>query len=100
LATLASNKIEAMALGKLLNFPVAMPLLAFVVPAAWQPALWWSPWYWIYLALMRSQATPATVEAAPIADPGVPDAVVIAIPTVLLLVASLALARRFRIVAS
>jgi predicted permease len=100
LATLASNKIEAMALGKLLNFPVAMPLLAFVVPAPWQPALWWSPWYWIYLALIRSQATAATVEAAPIADPGVPDAVVIAIPTALLLAASLALARRFRIVAS
>jgi predicted permease len=100
LGTLASNKIEAMALGKLMNFPVAMPLLAFVVPAPWHVALMWSPWYWIYLALLRSLATPEALASAPIVDPAVPDAVVIALPVVLLLAVSVALARRFRVVAS
>jgi hypothetical protein len=100
LGTLASNKIEAMALGKLVNLPVAVPILAFVVPAPWHVLLWWSPWYWIYLALLRSQATATTLEAAPLANPAVPDALALAIPAVLLAAGTVALARRFRIVAS
>ncbi len=100
LGSLASNKIEAMALGKLSNIPVSAPLLAFVLPAPWHLALAWSPFYWLYLALLRSSAPEHVLATVPLTWPAVPDAALVAIPALLLLAASALLARRFRRVAS
>lgn len=100
LGSMASNKIEAMALGKLANLPVSAPLLAFVLPAPWHVALWWSPFYWLYLALLRSSAPDSMLETLPLAWPDLPDAALVGIPALLLLVGALILARRFRRVAS
>ena len=100
LGGLASNKIEAMALGKLSNLPVSAPLLAFVLPAPWHLALAWSPFYWLYLALLRSSAPDAVLDDLPLAWPAVPDAMLVIIPALILLAASAVFARRFRRVAS
>lgn len=100
LGGLAANKIEAMALGKLANLPMAAPILAFVVPAPWHVLLWWSPFYWIYLGLLRGTARDGVLADAPLVLPAVPDAALVAIPALLLAGACVPLLRRFRVVAS
>lgn len=100
MGALASNKIEAMAIGKLFNLPMAAPILAFVLPAPWHALLWWSPFYWIYLALLRSMATEDGLRSAPLVLPDMPDGVLVAIPVLLLAAACIPLLRRFRSVAS
>ena len=99
-ASMASNKIEAIAMGKLANIPVALPALAFVLPAPWHLALMWSPFYWIYLGFLRSTAPEQTLRSAPLVIPDLPDAALVAIPTLLVALICIPLARRFRNAAS
>lgn len=98
LGSLASNKIEAMALGKLVNLPASAALLAFFVPAPWYVLLWWSPYYWTYVALLRGYAGDAGLAAAPLVNPPVSDAVALAIAAAMFLAGCLVFARRFRAV--
>lgn len=100
LGAFASNKIEGLALGKLSGIVTAAPILAFVVPAPWHRLLWWDPWYWLYLALLRSQASDDALAAAPVLMPSLSDAALVAIPIALSLVACAWLVRRFRRVAA
>ncbi|MAE93473.1 MAG: hypothetical protein CL910_02305, partial [Deltaproteobacteria bacterium] len=100
IGSLASNKIEAMAIGKLANIPMAAPILAFVLPAPWHLFLWWSPSYWIYLALLRGAAPEAALRDASLVIPELPDAAFVAIPVLLLVGSGVPLVRRFRVVAS
>jgi hypothetical protein len=58
LAAVARDKIQGLALGKILSAPSVAPVLAFFIPEAWQPLLFWSPWYWIYAGLLDSFAVP------------------------------------------
>jgi fluoroquinolone transport system permease protein len=53
LAVVARNKIEGMALAKILSSASFVPALAFVLPPGWQLLLVWSPHYWAYLGLLR-----------------------------------------------
>jgi hypothetical protein len=98
LGYLASNKIEAMALGKMVNLPASAALLAFVVPAPWHVLLWWSPFYWIYLVLLRGFASEAALAEAPLVDPSLPDTAALAVAAALLLAGCAFFARRFRVV--
>lgn len=100
IGSMASNKIEAMAMGKLANIPVAAAVLAFVIPAPWHVLLWWSPFYWIYLVLLRSMASDALLADAPLVIPVLPDPAFVLIPAALLVLTTLPLIRRFRTVAS
>ena len=63
LAAVARDKIQGLALGKILSAPSAAPVLAFFIPTAWQPLLFWSPWYWIYAGLLDSFAAPGELAA-------------------------------------
>ena len=63
LAAVARDKIQGLALGKLLSAPSAAPVLAFFIPQSWLPLLYWSPWYWIYAGLLECFAGPGELEA-------------------------------------
>lgn len=63
LAALARDKIQGLALAKLLSASSLAAILAFVLEPVWQPLLYWSPWYWIYLALLGSFAQPGELAA-------------------------------------
>lgn len=69
LGAFASNKVEALALQKIAGSITMPPILIFLIPDAWQWVLWWNPWYWIYLGLLRGYASPAALEAADVPLP-------------------------------
>ncbi len=99
MAALARDKIQGLALGKILSASSAAPLLCFVLAPAWQPLLYWSPWYWIYLGLVGSFAQPGELAAlgAPV-WPALPGWSLIVVPALecaaLIAVAGAALRRR------
>ncbi len=66
LGVAARNKIEGMALAKVLSSVSFVPVLIFVLPVPWQLLLVWSPHYWIYLGLLRSYAVEAQLMALPL----------------------------------
>ena len=68
----ALNKIEGMALAKVLSSVSFVPVLVFVLPVPWQLLLVWSPHYWIYLGLLRSYAVEAQLVALPLHWPMFP----------------------------
>ncbi|MFQ5699411.1 MAG: hypothetical protein ACE5IL_14155 [Myxococcota bacterium] len=69
LGVAASNKVEGMALAKIVSSMSVVPALAFVVPVPWQVTLVWSPHYWIYLGLLRAYAGEAQLESLAIQWP-------------------------------
>ncbi len=96
LGAFASNKIEAMAMYKTGGSVTAVPILIFLMPSAWHWTLWWSPWYWVYLGLLRGYATVDELQAAGIALPLDPSWPYWLIPITMCTGASLLLARRYR----
>ncbi len=82
MSAFASDKIQGLAVGKILSASGAVPILAFAVGPAWQPLLWWSPWYWIYAALLQAFAEAGELAALgrPFL-PSYPDAVWLVVPT-------------------
>jgi fluoroquinolone transport system permease protein len=96
LGAFSRNKIEGIAIQKLASTLSFVPVLVFVVPPPWQLLCGgWCPWYWLYLGLLRAYAEdPSTLSR--ILWPGVPDGLLVAAPFVLSMLATLALARRYR----
>jgi fluoroquinolone transport system permease protein len=72
LGVAATNKIEGMAVAKLLSSMSIVPALVFAVPPAWQILLAWSPHYWVYLGLLRAYAGEAQLAALAVHWPGHP----------------------------
>ena len=56
LGALATNKIEGIAIGKIISGSALVLISLFVLPAKWQLMLVWYPWYWVYLGLLRAYA--------------------------------------------
>jgi fluoroquinolone transport system permease protein len=93
---LASNKIEGLAMGKMTNVVIAVPILLFLVPASWHWTLYWSPWTWLYLGLLRAHATDAELAALGMRFPSVPEGVYWLIPLVVCSAVCAAFGRRLR----
>ena len=72
LGVAAANKIEGMAVAKLVSSMTIVPALVFVVPGPWQILLAWSPHYWVYLGLLRAYAGEAQLAALAVHWPGHP----------------------------
>lgn len=66
LAALAGNKIEGLALAKLLSVVVALPLASLFLGGTWQILLWPVPQYWTFRFLVRAAAGAAGAELAAI----------------------------------
>lgn len=64
IGALAANKIEGLAMSKIVSAAGVLPALVFVLPAPWQLLLSWCPLYWLYLGLLESYAgDPSTLSA-------------------------------------
>ena len=72
LGVAAANKIEGMALAKLVSSMSIVPALVFVMPSPWQILLAWSPHYWVYLGLLRAYAGETQLAALAVHWPGHP----------------------------
>jgi fluoroquinolone transport system permease protein len=72
LGVAAANKIEGMAVAKLVSSLTIVPGLVFVVPSPWQILLAWSPHYWVYLGLLRAYAGEAQLAALAVHWPSHP----------------------------
>jgi fluoroquinolone transport system permease protein len=96
MASLASNKIEGMAVSKSLGLLTFSPALSFVISPAWQLTLSWNPFYWIYLGLLEAVVGPERVGELAIHWPDYPLAVVVVLPALVCFGASLLLLRRYR----
>jgi len=60
LGALARNKIEGLALSKILSAAGAFPALIFFAPTSWQTVAVWCPLYWLYLGLLQAYASDPT----------------------------------------
>lgn len=56
LGALAANKIQGLAVGKIISGSSLLLVGIFALPGRWQFTLMWYPWYWIYLGLLRAYA--------------------------------------------
>ena len=73
LGAAAANKIEGLALSKIVSTTAIVPALAFVLPPSWQLLLSWHPVYWVYLGLLRAYAGDAALSSLAIHWPGFPS---------------------------
>lgn len=53
---IAENKIEGFAAGKILSLVPMLSALVFVITPAWQRLLFWNPFYWLYVGIVRAYA--------------------------------------------
>lgn len=95
LGAASTNKIEGMALAKIVSTSGLVPLLVFVLPPAWQPLLFWNPLYWIYVGLLRAWAGPLAPELAA-SWPMLPGWSFVVAPLLLCLGGAVALSRVYR----
>ena len=56
LGALAKNKIEGLALSKIISAAGTLPALIFFAPTSWQIVAVWCPLYWLYLGLLQAYA--------------------------------------------
>lgn len=96
LGAYASNKVEALALQKIAGSITMPPVLIFFLPEGWQWVLWWNPWYWIYLGLLRGYASVETLATFGVPLPGVPGWAYGVIPITLCAAVCARLTRRYR----
>jgi fluoroquinolone transport system permease protein len=94
LGAMASNKIEGLAVSKLLGLLLVTPAAVFVLPVPWQLLFAWSPFYWIYLGLLRAFAgDPDSLSA--VHWPAYPPWLLIVAPLCLLCVGNALLVRHY-----
>jgi fluoroquinolone transport system permease protein len=60
LGALAKNKIEGLALGKIISAAGVLPAMIFFAPPSWQIVAVWCPLYWLYLGLLQAYAGDTT----------------------------------------
>ncbi len=96
LGAAASNKIEGLALSKLISTTAVVPALAFVLPPSWQLLLTWHPVYWLYLGLLRAYAGDAALPSLAIHWPGFAPWTFVLAPLVLSLLGIACLVRIYR----
>lgn len=94
MAALATNKIEGMAVSKILSIVLLTPAALFVLPMPWQLSVAWCPFYWLYLGLLRAVATSSEPLSA-IYWPGLPWWLLMTAPMVLSLALIAFLGRRY-----
>ncbi len=56
LGALAKNKIEGLAVSKIISALGILPALVFFAPTSWQVVAVWCPLYWLYLGLLQAYA--------------------------------------------
>jgi hypothetical protein len=93
LGLVAADKIEGMALAKILSALSFLPALVFVIPPPWQLLLVWCPYYWVYLGLLRAYAGEGQLPALAAGWPGYPEWAYPLAATVLCIAAITLLAR-------
>lgn len=95
LGALASNKIEGLAVSKVLSLVLLSPAAVFMPPMPWQLLVAWSPFYWLYLGLLRAFA--ADTALLPMVHwPGYPPWLLIVAPLALLCAGNALLVQRHR----
>lgn len=94
LGALATNKIEGLAMGKIISGSSLALAVLFVLPARWQILIAWYPWYWLYLGLLDAYAGVDTARGLAVAWPAVPGWTFAVAPALLTVAGIGALARR------
>lgn len=75
LGSLASNRIEALAVSKLLGVLLFIPAFALVLPPGLQLLVAWNPWYWAFMGLLGALAGPDAGGLSLLRYPGYPPLV-------------------------
>ncbi len=96
LGAATENKVEGLAISKILSSVCFVPALVFVLPVPWQVLLWWNPMYWIYLGLLATYGGSADMADLALYWPGYPFAAYVVAPLLLSAAGILALARVYR----
>ena len=96
LGAATENKIEGLAISKIVSTAGLAPALVFVLPAPWQVLLWWHPMYWIYLGFLAAYRGGAGTGDLALYWPGYPFAAYVVAPLLLSAAGILALARVYR----
>jgi fluoroquinolone transport system permease protein len=94
LGAVATNKIEGIAIGKIISGSALVLISLFVLPANWQLLLIWYPWYWVYLGLLRAYAGAELASTLAVPWLAFPTWAYIIVPVFLQIAAIVALARR------
>jgi fluoroquinolone transport system permease protein len=94
LGALATNKIEGIAIGKIISGSALVLISLFVLPAKWQFLLVWYPWYWLYVGLLRAYAGADLASVLAVPWLAVPPWTYIIVPLLLQTAAIVVLARR------
>lgn len=95
LGGIASNKVEGLAVAKVLSAVLMLPALVFVLPMPWQLALVWLPAYWLYLGLLDAYATDPATSLSAVFWPAFPDWLLFVAPVTLSLAATIVLSRAY-----
>jgi hypothetical protein len=96
LGTLASNKIEGLAVGKIISGSSLLLVVVFVLPPSWHVMLFWYPWYWIYVGLLKAYAGQDLAGALAVNQLPVPLVAYAVVPFVVSVWGMIVLVQRFR----
>lgn len=73
LGVTAANKIEGLAISKIVSGLSTLPALVLIVPYPYQLVLAWNPAYWLYLGLLKAYGSEAGLERLQVHWPPVPE---------------------------
>lgn len=99
LGIIARNKIEGLALSKIVSFIMLAPAIAFFASPTVQLSVAWNPWYWIYIGLLNAYAGSAIISDLAINVPKYPEFVFWLAPATLSLITIVRLASIWRKIA-
>jgi fluoroquinolone transport system permease protein len=96
LGAFASNKIQGLAMSKIVSSSSLLLVIPFVLSTPFQVLLLWYPWYWLYLGLLRAYSGPEVAPMLAVAWPTTPAWLFLVAPVLLSLVGIVILAGRLR----